>query len=328
MFWYIVTAVVTLYLILRFTGFFCGGQCKSKRRLVNKVVVITGANSGIGLETAIELAHRGPARLILGCRDMKKAEKCLPRIKSAAPPGETTVDLFCLDLADLNSIKEFANKVKQVSNDKVDLLVNNAGLITGTAKATKDFEMHMVVNYLGHYYLTELLSSCLHNANGSPRVVNVSSRGYQFTRPVGLDIDNPKFGSPAWSDDFQRFHDYQLYGQSKLAQIYHARELTRRSNGRIVAFSLHPGSISTDISRTQQGFMGNVLAKLILALVGKTLNQGAQTTLHCCLDDQALLKYPGEYFADCQVQPLESWAIDDQKQRKLWTWSRQKLGLD
>merc|ERR1712223_1586670 len=270
------------------TGWFSGGVCKSKRRLDGKVVVITGGNTGIGYETALDLAKRG-ATIIMGCRNIKKANDAALKIRAA---GKEPGHVFSLDLASLSSVHKFAKEICQITS-KVDILVNNAGIMIGEGKGTEDgLELHMQVNHLGHFLLTLLLEESLQKAarepNSDVRIVNVSSDGHKFTMKKGLDIDDPNFGLASWSyTGYFAYH--RLYGQSKLSQIYFSRELAARYDN-ITAYSLHPGAVNTEIARYHQAGLGSIVTFITdnsLRFFGKTPAEGAQTTIYCCVDEEA-----------------------------------------
>ena len=166
------------------------------------------------------------------------------------------------------------------------------------------------------------------------RVVNLSSDGHKFTMKSGLDVDAPGFGSATWGQTFKgmtAFH--QLYGQSKLAQIYHAKEiscLARKAGKNVVAVSCHPGAVNTEITRHHnEGFFTFVTSTIegMLCIFGKTAEEGAQTTLHCCLTDSSYLE-PGGYYVDCALAKLNDWYHNDRHQVKLRELSDKLLGLE
>lgn len=217
---------------------------------------------------------------------------------------------------------------------KIDLLINNAGVMIGENKATADgLELHMQVNHLGHFLLTLLLEPCLAAAaasNSDVRIINVSSDGHKFTMKSGLDIDNTaNFASSDWGQKFKGyFAHHQLYGQSKLAQIYFTLELAQRYPN-MKAYSLHPGAVNTEIVRYHQAGLGSIftyMAENGLRWFGKTPLEGAQTTIFCCLDD-TIAAESGSYFVDCKKVDIFPWLRDDRKQKLLWDVSRRLVGL-
>lgn len=149
------------------------------------------------------MAKRG-AKIITGCRDVKKAEIAAGKIQSICGQKVTVIPL---DLSTFDSVRTFASKVKELTGE-IDILINNAGIMIGEAKATQDgLELHMQVNHLGHFLLTLLLEPCLIAAASQPqsdvRIINVSSDGHKFTMRNGLDIDNVNFAYADWGDTFK-----------------------------------------------------------------------------------------------------------------------------
>jgi len=310
-----------LYLYLRWSGWFSGTLCTSSAKLEGKVVVITGGNTGIGKETVLEVARRG-GEVVIGARDMKKGKLVAEEV--AREGGEC--QLLSLDLGDTESVRVFASQVAE-KHQKVDMLVNNAGLMMPVQGATtkQGMEMHMGVNHLGHHLLTHLLRPLLVAAGTQEepsRVMNVSSDGHKFTMFSGLDIDDEKFGLASWAYSGM-FSFHRLYGQSKLAQIYHASELSRQclaAGENVVAYSLHPGAVKTEITRYHNlGFWSSITSTIEsgLSVFGKTPWEGAQTSLHLCLQHTADLQ-PGAYYVDCQPVPLPEYYRNIRHQKKLW----------
>ena len=166
-----------------------------------RTAVVTGANSGLGLITARELARHG-ANVVLACRNTAKGDECAAAILQDAPEGE--VDVRALDLAELASVHAFA----EAQDGPIDLLVNNAGVMGIPRRETKDgFEMQFGVNHLGHYALTGLLMGSLLKA-GEPRVVTLSSTAHKFGRMNFDDLQGER-----------RYFRWSAYGQSKLANL-------------------------------------------------------------------------------------------------------------
>lgn len=157
----------------------------SSQRMDGKTVVITGANTGIGYETALELARRG-ARVVLACRDGQKAARAVDRIKSAS--GNANVSSELLDLASLDSVAEFARMFTRTYSTGLDVLVNNAGVMACPKSTTRDgFDYQFQVNYLSHYLLTRLLLPKIRNSSGdssssAPRIINLTSKLYECKR--------------------------------------------------------------------------------------------------------------------------------------------------
>lgn len=206
------------------------GRSYKKPTLIDgKVVIITGGNAGIGKETAIDLARRG-GKIYIACRDIKRAQNALLEIKDQS--GSSNVHFLLLDLASLKSIREFSQKFHQLES-KLDILINNAGVMACSESYTSDgFEMHMGVNHLGHFLLTNLLLNLLKESNQG-RIVNVSSLFHIVGKISKTNFFGEKF-----------YFRWYAYATSKLANILFTRELARRlKNTAITANSLHPGEI-------------------------------------------------------------------------------------
>lgn len=203
--------------------------------LDGRSILITGANSGLGLESAQVLAGRG-AEVIMACRNLEKGRQAAENIRAEYP--EAKLALMQLDLSDLQSVKAFAENVHN-RYDKLDVLINNAGIMAPPFQRTKDgFEMQMGTNHLGHFALTGLLLDLLENAE-APRVVTVSSFA-QYMGRINLAHLNAEKG----------YHRWTFYGHSKLANLVFARELDRRLGERgskIQSLAVHPGYSSTNL---------------------------------------------------------------------------------
>ena len=224
-----------------FRKWMAGGVCRSKARLDGKTVIITGANTGIGLETAVDLAKRN-ARVILACRSVERGEKAAVEVRKRS--NNDNAVFRQLDLASLESVRKFAGKILE-EEPRIDILINNAGVALPERNLTKDgFEMQFGTNHLGHFLLTYLLLDRIKEAP-SARIVNVSSMGHSFGH---LDFDN--------LNSERSYSQLVTYGTSKLANIVFTRALAKRLEGtRVTANSLHPGSINTELGRHLTGFI-------------------------------------------------------------------------
>ena len=225
-----------------FRKWMAGGVCRSKARLDGKTVIITGANTGIGLETAVDLAKRN-ARVILACRSVERGEKAAVEVRKRS--NNDNAVFRQLDLASLESVRKFAGKILE-EEPRIDILINNAGVMALPERnLTKDgFEMQFGTNHLGHFLLTNLLLDRIKEAP-SARIVNVSSMGHSFGH---LDFDN--------LNSERSYSQWVAYGTSKLANIVFTRALAKHLEGtRVTANSLHPGAIDTELGRHLTGFM-------------------------------------------------------------------------
>lgn len=206
--------------------------------LTGKVIIITGANSGIGYEAAKEFARKG-AQIILACRNLDKAQFALSQIQ--AEITETKAEILKLDLANLKSIQQFVDSFKK-KYDRLDILLNNAGIMMVPYGKTEDgFENQFGTNHLGHFALTGLLIELLHKTPGA-RVVNISSNAHHFGE---MDFSNLMF------EDGEGYLAQKAYGRSKLANLLFTYELQRRFEARgvnTIAVAAHPGISNTNLA--------------------------------------------------------------------------------
>jgi NAD(P)-dependent dehydrogenase (short-subunit alcohol dehydrogenase family) len=245
--------------------------------LTGKVIIVTGANSGIGYEAAKEFARKG-AQTILACRSMEKAQAALDQIQTEIP--DAPVEIMYLDLASLESVHRFADQFK-AEYDRLDVLVNNAGIMMSPYGTTKDgFENQFGTNHLGHFALTGLLIDLLTKTSGS-RVVNVSSGGHRFG---AMDFDNLMF------EGGKDYSPMRAYGRSKLANLLFTYELQRRYEAigaDAIAVAAHPGASSTNLSR----YLGdNWYFKPLMRLepvIAQSAAMGALPTIRAAVDPDA-----------------------------------------
>jgi retinol dehydrogenase-13 len=223
-----------------FRRWVAGGVCRSQARLDGKTVIITGANSGIGLETAVDLAKRN-ARVILACRSVERGETAAVEVRKRS--GNDNAVFVQLDLASLDSVRKFAAKILE-EEPRIDILINNAGVISGSYKETPDgFESTFAVNHLGHFLLTNLLLDRIKEAP-SARIVNVGAKLFKHVKKFDFDNINSK--------DPSRFKGMlnAAYVQSKLANVLFTLGLDRHLKGTNVTVNvLHPGVIRTELLR-------------------------------------------------------------------------------
>ncbi len=269
-------------------------------------IVITGANVGIGFETARALAAHG-ADVTLACRDQAKGDTAAAKIR--AKHSEAKVEARVLDLASLASVRAFA---AELPVDPIDVLIANAGVFGGGYRETSEgIEWTVGVCHVGHFLLTELLLDRLEAGVGG-RVVLVSSEGHKSPRT--LDWEN-------FPQAREGFAPMAAYGQAKLCNILHAKELQRRYGERgISAYSLHPGTlVPTAIGRH------SLVARLLIQAIRpftKSLGQGAATSVLCAVHP-AVADLGGEYFSDCRVARPSREAETQETARRLWEMSEE-----
>lgn len=208
--------------------------------LMGKVIIVTGANSGLGFETAKELIRKG-AQTVLACRHIDRAQAALSQIQFEIP--DASAEIMQLDLASLDAVRQFTHTFKE-KYEHLDILINNAGLSTLNYSTTDDgYEMNLGVNHFGHFALTGLLLDSLAK-RGDARVVSVSSIGHRMGQ---MDFDNLLY------EDGKEFSTVSAYGRSKLATLLFTYELQRRFEAAgigILSVAAHPGAARTNLDRS------------------------------------------------------------------------------
>ncbi|GLT31200.1 hypothetical protein SLA2020_059520 [Shorea laevis] len=276
--------------------------------------IITGASSGIGTETARVLAMRG-VHVIMGVRNMAAGLCVKEAIVKEIPSAKA--DVMELDLSSLESVRKFASEYNS-SGRPVNLLINNAGIMATPFKLSKDnIELQFATNHLGHFLLTNLLLDTMkktaRESKREGRIVIVSSEAHRFPYSEGIRFDK--------INDESGYSSIRAYGQSKLANVLHANELTRRFKEEgvdITANSLHPGAIVTNLLRHMSIIHGIVTKIGKFAL--KDVHQGAATTCYVAMDPQ-VKGVSGEYFKDSNIGQATEKGRDPELAKKLWDFS-------
>lgn len=294
--------------------------------LTKKTIIVTGGNTGIGLETTRVLARAG-ANIIVPTRNTEKAKKNLN--------GIANVEIAFMDLMNPDSIDSFAENFL-ASGRPLHILINNAGIMwVPLRRDNRGFESQLATNYLAQFQLTARLWSALQKANGA-RIVNVSSQGHQF---APFHFNDPNFLH-------RKYETLQAYGQSKTAVNLFSLELDNRSKSSgIRVYSVHPGSIAgTELAREaslelfqQMGFCdaeGNLLPEVAASL--KTIPQGAATTIWCATSP-LLNNIGGVYCENNDIAALATdastaggvkpYSLDETNAKKLWKWSEEATGI-
>ncbi|MYT32087.1 oxidoreductase [Streptomyces sp. MspMP-M5] len=229
-----------------------------------RAVVVTGANSGLGYVTARELARRG-ARVVLACRSAERGEAALARLRSEVPAAEA--EFRPLDLADLASVRHFAEDLGDFCGDRLDLLINNAGVMALPYRTTADgFEMQFGTNHLGHFALTGLLLPRLLATPGA-RIVTVSSMLHVLADVNLDDLDGER-----------SYHRWIAYGRSKSANLLFTHELARRlaaAGSQVVAAAAHPGYAQTNLQTAGVRMEGRRTAERLVELGNRVIAQPA-----------------------------------------------------
>lgn len=285
--------------------------------LNGKTVVITGATSGLGSETARVFAAHG-AHVIITVRNVEKAASVVEMVRDKT--GKT-IEVEELELDSMVSVRAFADRIL-ARKVKIDYLINNAGVASCPFGRTVDgFEMQFGVNHLGHFLMTNLIAPTL--ADGG-RVVLLSSTGHRMSPIVFDDINYEN----------RPYEKHGAYGQSKTANALFAVGLNKRLSSRgIEVFSVHPGAIKTPLNRhmTKEDFA--IFDSMDLQY--KSLEQGAATSVYAATAPELTGK-GGAFLSDCSIAPINddekifdgvrTWAIDPQEAEKLWTVSEEMVG--
>ncbi len=289
--------------------------------LNNKVVIVTGANAGLGFEASKELARKG-ASVILACRNMDKANIALTRLKEEIP--DASLEVLQLDLASLKSIRQFVDAF-MTKYDRLDVLLNNAGIMFGSYKKTEDgFESTFGVDHLGHFALTGLLLDVLQKTPKS-RVINVTS----FAHTNGeMDFDDLMFE--------KGYEPGEAYPRAKLANILFTHELQRRfesAGSDCLAVSTNPGFVRTGWIRhmRERNRLQAFLVGIGLRILGQSVEMGALSLLRPAVDSNVK---GGEYFSPNgrfggYPIPTESSKASYNKEdaKKLWVVSEKLTGV-
>jgi NAD(P)-dependent dehydrogenase (short-subunit alcohol dehydrogenase family) len=287
--------------------------------LEGRIALVTGATSGIGQETAVGLAARG-AQVVLVGRDRARAEAARKDVTERS--RNPRVDVMLADFASLEAVRGLAREFSE-RYPRVDLLVNNAGLVMRQRVLTVDgYETTLAVNHLAPFLLTHLLRERLLAADAA-RVVNVASDAHRFVG--GFDFDDPMsergFGFPTVVTGLR------IYGMSKLANILFTSELARRlDRTRVTANSVHPGGVATRLGTNATGLLGKLIP-LAMRPFMKTPEQGAATSLYVATSPD-LAKTSGRYFAESREREPSRAARDAEAARRLWNLSCEWVGIN
>jgi NAD(P)-dependent dehydrogenase (short-subunit alcohol dehydrogenase family) len=283
-----------------------------------RTAVITGANTGLGYETAAALAAKR-AHVVLAVRNLDKGKEAARRLEQATPGASVAVQE--LDLTSLESVRAAADQLRS-QHDTIDLLINNAGVMFTPKATTKDgFELQFGTNHLGHFAFTGLLLDRLLGVEGS-RVVTVSSMGHRFASGI-------RFDDLQWEHEYSRV---RAYGQAKLANLLFTYELQRRLRGTsTIAVAAHPGGSRTELTRNLPPVVAAV--NRLLEPLFQGADMGALPTLRAATDPDVLggQYYGPDGFAELRGYPkivASSGASHDvDMQKRLWTLSEELTGV-
>lgn len=311
-----------------------GGVNTHEPDLKGKTVIVTGGNSGIGMEAARKF-HELNAKVIITGRSEKKAQEFLDSLEMKE--GREEVLFFKVDFSDLEEVNRFYEDiVKEI--EKVDILVNNAGGMVTEYNTTKQgLEVTMGVNHLSHFYLTSLLMPQLIKAEKS-RVINVSSMAHQNSY-LGNKPNFEDYWFNKEKIDLSKKGFFGIYGESKLANILFSKAMDQKINEvnkfrdmdqglKIKTAALHPGVVLTEFTRfLDDDKTFSMLKPLFLPIAAffmKDSVDGAQTTLHCSLIPWEDLE-SGGYFKDCEICEPKALAKDPSNAEMCWKLSSEKI---
>jgi retinol dehydrogenase 12 len=282
--------------------------------LAGRTFVVTGANTGIGKETARDLARRG-AHVVLANRSEEKTRPVLDELKAQSPAAR--LEFVALDLGDLTSVRACAAELLR-RDHPIHVLINNAGLASVRGQTKDGFELAFGTNHLGHYLLTRLLLDRIRAsaAPGTPaRIVNVSSHSHYSAKGIDWDaLQKP-------SKSVTGLHEYEV---SKLANVLFTTELARRLPAdQVTAYALHPGVIASDIWQRRVPRFMSAIPRLFM----KNTTDGAKTSLYCATSGDVRTE-TGRYYADSKEKRPSKVSADDALARTLWDKSAAWVGLE
>lgn len=269
---------------------------------MNKIAVVTGANSGMGMATTKALLNEG-ATVIMLCRDEKRGTEAYQKMLQ---DGNSRTYLILCDLGDYDSIKYFAREVKERFG-RLDILVNNAGFISLDRQETKEgLERQFGINHVGHFLLTTELIDIMPSGG---RIVNVAS-GAHKTGKIHFDDVNLHKG----------FNVFKAYSQSKLANVLFTRELSRRlADKGITVNCCHPGAVATNMGINRETGFGKTITGLLKPFF-LTPEQGARTAVFLATDE-SVKDISGEYFYKCKIAKSSKRSKDMELAKKLYEFS-------
>ena len=276
----------------------------------NQFVLVTGATSGIGKETATTLAQLG-AHVVLLARNAEKAEATQREIQAAA--GHNRVDVLLADLADLGQVRRAAAEFN-ARYPRLDVLVNNAGLLFGAEREVSPDgnELGLATNHLGPFLLTSLLFDKL-KASPAARVVNVASAAYKMARPDLADVQSAR-----------RYGPMQVYGNTKLYNIMFTQELARRLRAHGIANvttnAVHPGVVASNFGSSGGGWMSTAVQLMRPFML--SVAKGAETSIYLAADP-AIGQTSGGYFTRKKARPVRHAFNTPAHARQLWELSEQ-----
>ncbi|MBD3629303.1 oxidoreductase [Cyclobacterium sp.] len=286
-----------------------------------RIFIVTGANTGLGYENSLSLAKKG-AKVIMACRSLEKGNAAKEIIKKEVPKAD--VEVMEIDLSSLNAVRNFA-KAYQSKYDRLDVLINNAGVMMPPYTKTKDgYELQFEANFLGHFLLTGLLLDTILKTPNS-RIVNLSSIAHKNGKINFDDLQSEK-----------KYSASAAYGQSKLACLLFAFELHRRlkkaGHDQTISTAAHPGIATTELARHMPKLVYGILKYTVAPLLTHAPKEGAKPTMVAAIGDAA----GGDYFGPTGFQEFKgkpgkvsgtALANDEDVAKRLWEVAEELVGM-
>jgi len=287
-----------------------------------RIIIVTGANAGLGYQNTLSLAKKG-AKVIMACRNLTKANAARENIEKEVPGAD--LEVLEIDLSKLQSVRSFA-KAYQSKYDRLDVLINNAGVMMPPYSKTEDgFELQFAANYLGHFLLTGLLLETLLNTANS-RVVSLSSIAHKSGKIHFDDLQSE-----------EKYNASEAYSQSKLACLMFAYELQRRldkgGHNQTMSVAAHPGVATTELARHMNKVLYTVLRFTVAPFITHAPKEGAKPTLVAAIGEAE----GGDYFGPTGFQEMKGspgkakstpLAKDEAVAKRLWEVSEELVGFE
>lgn len=277
----------------------------------NSIVVITGANSGVGKAISIELAKTG-ALIVMLCRSKERGIKALQEVRVLS--GNDSVELMLCNLGSLKSVRDFCKEFK-TKYKKLNVLINNAGVtLPGYHQTVDGYELHFGVNHLGHFLLTnELLDLII--ASAPARIINVASGAHKIGKIYFEDVNIMK-----------NYTFWRAYAQSKLANILFTYELAEKLKGTgVTANCLHPGAVATNMGINRDTGFGTTITRMLKPFF-QTPEKGAETAIYLATSNE-IEGVTGKYFYRKRPVPSSKRSYDKVEAKKLWDLSKKMVGI-
>jgi retinol dehydrogenase-12 len=279
--------------------------------LLDRTFIVTGANTGIGLVTARELARR-QATVILACRSAEKTRPVIEALR--AETGNPRIEFVALDLGSLASVRRAADELL-AGGRPIHVLINNAGLAGSRGQTSDGFELTVGTNHLGPYLLTRLLLDRIAasgDAATPARIVNVASKAHYGALPLRVEAFQQRTASRTGFDE---------YKASKLCNVLFTAELARRAPSTVRCYAVHPGVVASDVWRQVPAPVRWVMKRFMISV-----EEGALTQLHCATAPE-LAGETGKYYDQRRAKPPSAQAQDADLARALWDRSAELVGL-